>query len=152
MLRNYFKIACRHFLKNRQFTFLNLVGLSTGLASALLIYLWVHDELTIDKFHENSSRLFQVMEQRPHAGGINTTAETSPLLAETLAATMPEVEYAAAGTPPSWFTKMALSVGDNTVKAAGIFAGKDYFNIFSYPLLQGNSMQVLADKNAIVIS
>ncbi|GAA3944119.1 FtsX-like permease family protein [Chitinophaga oryziterrae] len=152
MLRNYFKIAFRHFLKNRQFTFLNLIGLSTGLAGALLIYLWVYDELTIDKFHEKGLQLFQVMEQRPHAGGINTTSETSPLLAEALMQTMPEVEYAAASTPPSWFPKMVLSVGDNTVKAAGIFAGKDYFNIFSYPLLQGSSMRVLTDKHAIVIS
>lgn len=152
MLINYFKIACRHFLKNRQFTILNLVGLSTGLASALLIYLWVYDELTIDRFHEKGSQLFQVMEQSPHAGGINTTPESSALLAEAIMGTMPEVEYAAASTPPSWFQKMALSVEGNTVKAAGIFAGKDYFNIFSYPLLQGSSMRVLADKHAIVIS
>jgi ABC-type antimicrobial peptide transport system permease subunit len=152
MLKSYLKIAWRTLLKDRQFTCLNLAGLSTGLACALLIWLWVYDELTFDRFHENDSRLYQVMEHRPNEGGIATTQETPALLAEALAQNMPEVEYAAAVTPPSWFMKVPLTVNDKMVKAAGLFAGKDYFNIFSWGLMAGNKNQVLADKNNVVIS
>lgn len=152
MLRNYFKIAWRNLLKDRQFAFLNLLGLSAGLACVFLIYCWVHDELSFDKFHEKDQQLFQVMEHRPHAEGIQTSPETPTLLAETLRETMPEVEYAAASTPPFWFQNVALSVGSENIKGTGLFTGKDYFNIFSYPLIQGNKEQVLSGKNAIVIS
>lgn len=152
MLKNYLKIAWRHLLKNRRFTILNLIGLSTGLACTLLIYLWVHDEWSFDHFHKNDDRLFQVMENKPHEKGITTSAETPALLGETLATTMPEVEYAVVSTPPSWFPKVAVSAGDKNGKAAGIFAGKDYFRVFSYPLIAGNPQQVLQDKNGIVIS
>jgi len=61
MFKNNLKIAWRNFLKNRQFAILNLIGLSTALASALLIFLWVNDERQVDKFNQNDSRLFEVM-------------------------------------------------------------------------------------------
>ncbi len=153
MFRNYLKTAWRNLLKNRQFTLLNLTGLSTGLACALLIYLWVHDEWQMDKFHEHDSRLFQVMENRSHTEGIRTVAETSVLLGETLTRELPsEVAYATTITPPSWFSQTLLSVNGQSVKAAAIFAGADYFRIFSYRLKEGNKEQVLSVPNGIVIS
>ncbi|SEW37974.1 ABC transporter permease [Chitinophaga arvensicola] len=152
MFRNYLKIAWRHLLKNRRFTLLNLIGLSTGLAGTLLICLWVYDEGSFDHFHKNDRHLFQVMENVPHEKGITTSPETPALLAATLKANMPEVAAATVSTPPSWFPKIALTAGDKNSKAAGIFAGADYLQVFSYPLLQGNNQQVLQDKNSIVIS
>lgn len=152
MFKNYLKTAWRHLLKNRRFTILNLIGLSTGLACTLLICLWVYDELSIDHFHKNDHHLFQVMENQPHEKGITTSNGTPALLADALKANMPEVENATVSTPPSWFPKIALTTGNKSTKSAGIFAGQDYLQIFSYPLLQGNSRQVLQDKNSIVIS
>ena len=64
MIKNYFKTAWRNLVKDKQFSFLNLVGLSTGLACSLLIYLWVTDELSIDKFNKKDSRLYQVLKKR----------------------------------------------------------------------------------------
>ncbi len=151
MLKNYFKIAWRNLLKDRQFTILNLVGLATGLACTLLIYLWVTDELNVDKFHENNSRLFQVMVKAPEAGGIATGDRTAALLATSLAAEMPEVEHAVA-TQNSFSGKYTLSTGDKYLKAVGMYAGKDYFNMFSFPLVQGDKNQVLSDKSSIVLS
>ncbi|HVI46415.1 MAG TPA: ABC transporter permease [Chitinophaga sp.] len=152
MIKNYLKITWRQLRKDRLFTILNLTGLSTGLACALLVWLWVYNELSFDRFHEKTSQLYQVMEHQSHADGIKTTAETPALLAETLAAGMPEVVHAAASTPPSWFPKAAIMADNRRLKGAVLFAGKDYFNIFSYPLQQGNPQQVLADKNNVVIS
>ncbi|HEY8958309.1 ABC transporter permease [Chitinophaga sp.] len=152
MFKNYLKTAWRHLLKNKRFTILNLIGLSTGLACTLLICLWVYDELRIDHFHKNDRRLFQVMENQPHEKGITTANGTPALLAAALKADMPEVENATVCTPPSWFPKTALTAGNKIARSTAVFAGQEYLQVFSYPLLQGNKEQVLQDKNSIVIS
>src|SRR5664279_5801543 len=95
MFKNSLKLAWRNLAKDRQFTFLNLLGLSTGLACALLIYLWVHDELSIDKFNEKDSRLYEAMKTSPNSDGtIGMYETTQGLLARSMAADMPEIEYA----------------------------------------------------------
>ena len=152
MFKNNLKIAWRNLTKDRQFTFLNLLGLATGLTCTILIYLWVHDEYQFDKFHEKDARLYQLMEHRKGKGEVFTSDESSGLLAETVAAQNPDVEYAAAEAPAAWFQKFTLSVGDKNLKATGQYVGKDYFNIFSFNLLDGNPDKVLADKNNIAIS
>ncbi len=151
MLKNHFKIVLRYLLKDKQFTFLNLIGLSTGLACTLLIYLWVNDEIKVDKFHTKDSQLFQVMANQQNAEGMATIPQTPALLADALSKEMPEVEYAAA-SQGSFSGKYTLSVGDKHIKAVGVYASKDYFNVFSWDLLQGNKDQVLTDKSSIVIS
>ena len=152
MLRNYFKIAFRSLWRDKTFSLVNLIGLSCGIACALLIHLWAHDELNFDKFHGKDSRLFQVMSNQSYAGGIVTSGETNPNLGEHLTKNLPEIEYATVSTPPVWFPKVNLSVGNRIVKAAGNFVGKDYLNIFSYQLTQGDKSRVLADKHSIVLS
>ncbi len=153
MFRHNFLIAWRHAKKEKSTFLINLTGLSTGLACALLIYLWVNDELSIDNFHEKDSQLFQVMENQKNAEGIRTVEWTPSPLAETLAEEIPEVEDAVTVMPYSWFPEFTLAtVGNKNIKAVGQFAGKDYFNIFSYKLIQGDESQVLANKNAIVMS
>src|SRR5215212_7095697 len=127
MFKNYFKIAWRNLLKDRQFTFLNLVGLSTGLACALLIWLWISDEMIMDKYNDNDQQLYQVMQNIKHDGIIETTENTAGLLANALAAEMPEVELATTVVPASWFSsKGIISFGDTRLKAGGQFISKDY--------------------------
>lgn len=151
-LDSYLTIAWRYFRKNRQFTFLNLIGLSTGLACTLLIYLRVTDELAMDHFHANDSQLYQIMDNQQNTTGIRTMDATPSLLARTLKEEMPEVEYAAGVLPSSWYGRVTLSVEHTDIKAVGHCADKDFFNIFSYPLLQGEKNGVLADKQSIVLS
>jgi putative ABC transport system permease protein len=152
MFKNNLKIAWRNLKRDRQFTLLNLLGLSTGLACTLLIYFWIHDEYQFDKFHENDARLYQLMEHRKSGGQVTIADESSGILSETLAANFPEVEYAAAEIPSDWFQKFTLSVGEKNIKAAGQYVCKDYFNIFSFKLIDGTKNKVLADKSNIVIS
>ncbi len=129
------------------------MGLSTGLACSLLIYLWVADELSMDKFHQNDSRLFRVMERQQLDNGIIVNDKSSGLLAESLAGEMPEIEYATAVQHYSWFAKFVLSIGEGkSVKATGQFASKDFFQVFSYRLIGGEEGEVLKDKSSIVIS
>jgi putative ABC transport system permease protein len=151
MFKHNLLIIFRNFKRSKSTFFINLVGLSTGLACALLIYLWVSDELHIDKFHDKDGRLYQVMENAKLADRIQTQPYTPDLLAETMAEEIPEVKYAAAVTPSSWFS-YTLSADETNIKAEGQFAGKDFFNIFSFNLLQGNPNRVLTANNAVVIS
>lgn len=148
MFRHNLLVIYRNFKRFKSTFFINLTGLSAGLACSLLIYLWVNDELNVDKFHEKDSQLFQVMENRVQAQGILTAQSTSGSLAETLKSEMPEVEYAIS----SKLFAATLSAGNNDFKSKGRYAGKDIFNMFSYGLEQGDANQVLNDKNAIVIS
>jgi hypothetical protein len=153
MLRHYFKISWRNLLKDRQFTFLNLVGLSTGLACTLLISLWVKDELQVDQFNKKDKQLFQVMQYSEASHDIVTRENTPGLLAATLAAEMPEVEYATPVIPVSWFDKRGiLTIGDQHIEASEQFVGKDFFDVFSYPILQGDKNTVLTGRQSVLIS
>jgi len=152
MLKNYMKIAWRSLLKDRQFTVLNIVGLSSGVCCALLIWLWVADERSVDKFFPNEDRVYEVMETNRANGQVQVSDESSGLVSDLLIAQVPEVQYAASLSPPNWWPKYTLSVGDKNIKAVGQYAGKDYFNIFSFPLLAGKQAEVLKDRQSIVLS
>lgn len=149
MFRYNLILIYRNFKRFKSSFFINLIGLATGIASVLMIYLWVNDELHIDKFHENDEQLFQVMENRVNANGILTSQTNSGPMGKALKEDMPEVAYSASVVPSG---EHILSSGEQDIKGTGQYAGEDYFKMFSYPLLQGNEAQVLIDKNGIVIS
>lgn len=149
MLRHYLLLIYRNFLRSKSYYAINLIGLSTGLACTLLIFLWVSDELRMNKFHEKDARLYQMMEIQKYAEGLMATTSTPGLLAETLKADFPEIEYSAMTT---WVNSYTLSVKENNVNAKGWYVGPEYFQIFSFPLLQGQPDQVLKDNKSIVIS
>jgi len=149
MLRHILLISFRNFKKYKNSFFINLIGLSSGLACSLLIYLWVADELAMDKFHELDAQIFQVMEHQQYSGEIMTTSSTPGLLGETLMEEIPEIEF---GATTSWVGKQTLSIDDHSIKAEGFHVGEHFFKIFSYELSQGDPEQVLKDKNSIVIS
>ena len=152
MLQHTFLLAYRNFRRFKSTFFINLAGLSSGLVCALLIFLWVKDEMDFDRFHKNEGQLFQVMSNEQFPDGVKTMDGTSGILGEVLEKEVPEVAYATAITPPSWFQKFTLADGERSVNSTGFFAGKDYFNVFSYDLVVGDADRVLSDKNAIVIS
>ena len=149
MLKHSLILIYRNFLRTRGYFFINLIGLATGLACTLLIYLWVRDELNMNKFYEADERLYEVMEHQQYADDIMTTTSTPGILAENLKIDFPEVQYAATTT---WIEPYTLSYKDKNIKAEGYHVGKDFFNIFSYPLIHGTADQVLRDKLSIVIS
>ena len=152
MYQHNFKLTYRNFLRHKSSFFINLFGLSIGLACSLLIVLWVNDEFSMDKFYANDNRLYQVRENQQISGSVFTTQSTPWLLAEALAAEMPEVEYATVATPTVWYEKFTLQVNEKITKATGHYVGKDYFNVFSFALVDGNRNELLQDKNSIVIS
>ena len=149
MLRHNLILTFRSFQRYKSTFLINLIGLSSGLACALLIFLWVQDELSVDAFHAKDSQLHRVMQHRTQDGKRVTSTWVPGLVAQTLTEEMPEVEYA---VPAFGLDQYTLSLDDKDVQAAGQYVGKDFFKLFSYPLRQGNVDQVLADRNGMVIS
>ncbi|WP_057940107.1 ABC transporter permease [Algoriphagus resistens] len=154
MFRHNLLLIFRSFKRDKSTFFINLIGLSTGLACALLIFLWVSDELGFDQFHEKDKRLYQVMVNRQSGNGVQTENFTPAFLAEALAEEIPEVEMAVTTASIQGFEDIKLSIAyeDVVLKEKGRFVGKDFFNMFSYELIQGNTGQILADKNSIALS
>ncbi|RIJ41890.1 ABC transporter permease [Pontibacter oryzae] len=150
MLQHSLLLIYRNFIRFKSTFVINLIGLSTGLACALLIFLWVKQELAMDSFHEQAKQLYQVMTNHHNASGTVTWEVGPGLLGEALQADMPEIKYAVSSSDiPEKFT---VSGSEKHISAAGQFVSKDYFNIFSYQLLHGAKGQVLSNRNGIVIS
>jgi ABC-type antimicrobial peptide transport system permease subunit len=150
MFRHNILISYRNFMRYRSSFLINLVGLSTGLACALLIYLWVYDEMSIDQFHEKGDRLYQVLKNTQQGDGTIETLESTPaMMAQTMAEDFPEVEYA---TSVIHFDMGTISVDDKHIKARHIFADKNFFTVFSYKLLEGSTEKSFADKYGILLS
>ncbi|MEJ7646495.1 MAG: ABC transporter permease [Chryseolinea sp.] len=153
MLTHYVRLTIRSFKRSKCSFFINLTGLTLGISSALLIYLWIADELAVDKFFENDERIFQVMQNIKGETGIQTMEATPGRLAKALIAGLPEVESSASVIPASFnISNGTMSVGDNHVKSAGQYVSEDFLKIFSYKLLDGTKEKALADKKNIVIS
>ena len=153
MVRHIILLFFRSFGRHKSTSIINLIGLSIGLACALLIYFWIYDESNFDKFHKNDRNLYKVMinDHNPH--GITTRDAASANLGDALKGAFEEVKYAVTTTPDSWFRSFSVSRNnENIVKAKGNFVGKDYFKVFSFDLVKGDENSILAVKNAIAIS
>lgn len=153
MFRHHLLLAYRNFKRYKGSFFINLIGLSAGLSCALLIYLWVNDEMGMDKFHQQVGQLYQVMDNQTTAATIITSDGTPGILGEALVKEMPEVDKAVTNSPTYWLENTKITVGnDPAVKAPGKFASADFFKLFSYPLVSGRADDVLRNKNTIVVS
>ncbi|MCF2443980.1 ABC transporter permease [Dyadobacter sp. CY345] len=152
LLRNHMKTSVSHLVKDRLSTVFNLVGLSTAMTCVFLISLWVADELSIDKFHENDKHLYQVMIHQKSSNGVVTSNGTGERIGDILRKEFPEIALAVTSTPVSWFQNFSLSTDTKTIGAKGNFISSDYFKAFSFPLSIGNKNEVLKGKKTIAIS
>jgi len=149
MFRNYIKTARRNLIKDKQFSLLNLLGLSTGLACVLLIFLWVHDELSVDKYNANDSRLYQILKTAPLAdGGIDTYHYTPGLLGQYMQQELPEVEYATVARPQTGI----LSVNEKSFKANAQYIDQNFFKVFSYAIVDGSANGFALNKYGVLLS
>jgi putative ABC transport system permease protein len=153
MLKHILTIAFRSMKKHKSSFAINLTGLSTGLAFSFLLYLWVQDEKSIDKFHVNDARLYQVMEKSMENGMIRIQDHTQGPLSEAMEKDLPEVENAVTVMNLS---KLGMDItiknGEKYFKSAPLFAGESFFKVFTFPLTFGTAADVLKEKNNITIS
>lgn len=151
MFKHNLLVSWRSFKKDRTTFLINLLGLSTGLACALLIFMWVQDELAMDKFHEKDDQLFQVLQKSGRPGDLMVGDWTPGPLAQALKEEFPEVEYATTVKQGSNYDGV-ITYRDKHIRAKPQYVEEDYLHMFTYPLLHGNPDQVLDDKYAVVIS
>jgi ABC-type antimicrobial peptide transport system permease subunit len=149
MIRNYFKIAFRNILRSKGFSFINISGLAIGMASAILILLWIQNEVSYDKFHANANRLYEVLGNNKVNGEIQTGMATPEIMAPGLKNDVPELE---AVSRISWGEDYLLTVGDKTLKAKGNLVDPSFTSMFSFPLLSGDAKTVLSDPYSIVLT
>lgn len=152
MLTTYLKIAWRNIIKERQFALLNLIGLAIGLTSALLIYLWIHDQYSVDQFFPDRERIHQVMLHFKESGDRIETREWTPgPLGRALEKDMPEVQYATTVAPVELAEKGVLTNGDKQLRVTEILATSHFFNVFGYAFVDGSGTG-LANIDNVVIS
>ncbi len=150
MFRNYFKIAARNLWRNKVFSTINIFGLALGIATCLLILLFVQNELSYDKYNKNADRLVRVSFRGSMQGGVIKEASVMAPVANTLKRDYPEVEEA---TRMRTIGQQELSYGGKTFKENGfLFVDSNFFQMFTLPLLQGNARIALLQPNSMVIS
>jgi len=150
MLKNYIKIAVRNLLKRKGYSLINIVGLAIGMASCLLILMFVSDELSYDAYNEKADRIYRVAGSFFWGGRSFDIAVAPAPMAQVLIDEFPEVENAGRFRQRG---RYVFRYGDNTFKETRVsYVDPSFFDIFSIPLLKGNPDTALDDPNALILS
>ncbi|MDQ3535517.1 MAG: ABC transporter permease [Bacteroidota bacterium] len=151
MLKNYFTILIRNLKRSLGYTCINILGLSLGLATCILIFLWVKDEVSYDKFHKDKDRLYKVMSNSTYSNGsIDTGEATTASLSDAIINEIPEVESA---LRIAWSPDEFLIVyEDISFMEKGRFADENIFEMFSFPIVSGDAKNPLPNEHSIAIS
>jgi putative ABC transport system permease protein len=150
MIQNYFIIAFRNIFRNKLFSTVNILGLAFGMSSALLIFLWVNDELLVNRFHTNVDRIYAVMENQKYTDGrLYTFSSTPGPMAPFIKEKYPEIDKASRFT---WEVNNLFSYDQKSFYEAGRYADADFLEMFSFPLRSGDMNSAMKEKNSIVIS
>ena len=150
MYRNYLTTALRNFWREKGYTFINISGLSVGLACSILIMLWVQDELNVNQFHTQIDQLYQVNRHVSFENGKTYTWSAIPKpLAQVLEKDIPEVRDAEL---VSWQNEFLVRFNDQTYREKGHYIDTAFFDMFSFPMALGEANEALTDPSSIVIS
>jgi putative ABC transport system permease protein len=153
MIVNHLKIALRLGLRNRVFSLINLSGLAIGLTAFLAISLYVADELSFDRFHQHSARIYQVQLRAEFDGQVMHWPTVPNLLVPTAIAEIPEIEKAVRLFHHNFSsTAFVNSDFNKSAEEKMYWADPGFFEIFSLPLISGNPRTVLDKPNTVVLS
>lgn len=149
MIKNYFKIAWRNIIHSKVYSALNILGLATGMAVALLIGLWVYYQISYDRFLPAYQQVYQAKIRYNDNGEVRVGSATALPLADVVKKDIPGIKYVAQA---DWMGPHGLVAGDKKLYSGGAMAGADFLKIFQYPLLKGNADMVLQDPYSIVLT
>ncbi|MEI3802759.1 MULTISPECIES: ABC transporter permease [unclassified Chitinophaga] len=149
MFKNYCRHGWRNLLKNKLSTLINIGGLSIGLATGIIILLWINGEVSYDAFHQHKAGIYQLMSNSYHDGRWFTGDATPAPLAEKMKLGFPEVKYT---TRQAYGGQQLLSTGKKSIYQQSMYADPDYFNIFTFPAISGNPVTALQDPGAIILT
>ena len=149
MIRNYFKTAWRNIVRNKGYNAINIAGLATGMAVALIIGLWVYYQFSYDRFLPGYQHVFTARLKFNNNGEIGVGPATPLPLAAALKRDIPGVGYVAQA---DWMGPHSLVTGDKKLYPGGAMASQDFLNVFQYPLLKGNANEALKAPYSIVLT
>jgi len=149
MNQHYFKTAWRNLVKNKANSFINIAGLSVGMAVAILIGLWIWDELSFDQYHENYNRIAQVEQHLKNNGEINTWAATPYPLANELRKNYGS-NFKSVAMATGWGNHL-LSLGDKKLNKMGVYFEPQAPEMFTLKMLKG-TRGGLKDPYSVLIS
>ncbi len=146
MLKNYLKIAIRNLFRQKLYSFINIVGLAFSIAVCLLIFLFIREELSYDKFHLNSDRIYRIIRE---SGDANELTGVTPLpLGNALKTDFPDIEV----LQTKGMSNIINYKGNTFTENRFYFTDPNFFKVFSFPLIKGNPLTALKDPNSVVIT
>ena len=149
MFRNFCKITLRGLLRNKTFSLLNIAGLAIGMASAVLICLWIQDELRYDHFYPKQDRLYAMLTHHLADGKIGTGASTPEIMQPSVKREIPGVEDA---VRIGWNSPSLFDYKDKQLRAQGTCADPGFLTMFDYPMIAGDPATALVDPHSIVLT
>ena len=149
MFKNYLKVAFRNLWKSRGFSFINITGLAVGMASAMLILLWIGNEVSYDQFHEKKDRIYEAWNRAVFSGELHCWNTTPKVLAAAMQHDFPEVEHA---VRVNWPRNYLFSIGEKRLMVTGNIVDSVFLQVFSFPLLKGDPLTALNDMHSIVLT
>jgi putative ABC transport system permease protein len=150
MLKNYLKIAIRNFIKRKSYSLITVTGLALGLTACFLISLYIKQELSYDRFHENADRIFRLAVETKRPESIELTANTPFPVAEAFKQDYPEIDSVA--RLYSWSSVLVQHQDLRFVEQGWFFADPEFFTLFSFPFLKGDPAHALDSPESLVIS
>ncbi|MEO7487091.1 MAG: ABC transporter permease, partial [Ferruginibacter sp.] len=160
MFKNYIKITWRNLMKNKVFSFINIFGFSAGLASCMLIVLYLYNEVSYDRYHTNINELYQVKTTFTFGGKDQSLPATPAIMAQNMKQDFPEVletarlyMFSLFGEEKTLFQYTQPNGAPlSFYESKGFATDASFFKLFSYQFAEGNASMALSKPNTIVIS
>ncbi|HZB12001.1 MAG TPA: ABC transporter permease, partial [Chryseolinea sp.] len=149
MFKNYFLVAIRNLRKNGFYSFINITGLSIGIACSILILLWVFDETSFNKFLPKYDRIYQVWVNAKFDGKISSWTSVPLPTYEGMKTADANIKRAVV---TDWGGGHLLTVGENRLTKRGFYASEEFLEMFEFPLISGNAEQVMDDPRSVIIT
>src|SRR5450432_116474 len=149
MIKNFFKIAFRNLWRSKGFSLINMIGLAMGMASAVIILLWIQNEVSYDQFHEKKDRIYEAWNRATFDGKLMSWNTTPKILARTLEKELPEIEQA---TRVQWPNGTLFGIGDKRFLVFGEQVDSNFLQMFSFPMIHGDAKTALQETFSIVLT
>jgi ABC-type antimicrobial peptide transport system permease subunit len=152
MISNYLTIALRNLFKNKVSSMINIGGLAVGMAVALLMLIWVQNELSFDAFHEKSDRIREIITHNKVNKEETWHWSTTPMLLAEQLKQLPEVEAVTRKTSPFW-NGASMKVGENlSIEKKVACVDNNWFEVFDYKLIDGNFSEFTKNPRSIALT
>ncbi len=150
MIKNYFKTALRNLMKSKFYSSINIIGLAVGIATCLLILLYVTDELSYDSYNVNADRIYRVNNEIKFGDNHFDLAVAPAMLGPTMVKEFPQVKQY---TRIRWYGSFLVRKGNENIREDRVAYGDStLFNVFTLPMIDGDPKRALKDPHSLVIT